>query len=64
MYYAITHLDDRIIARGETFKECQAAADKTGLWDKAPGTAAPYFYTTKEDWGKEDDTQNTTRSDN
>jgi hypothetical protein len=54
MHYAITHLDNRIIAQGETFKECRDNADKTGLWGKAPGTAAPYFYTTKEDSGKEE----------
>lgn len=35
-----------VIAKGATYRECADAALKTGLWDCAPGTVAPYYITT------------------
>ena len=57
MYYAIMHDTEEVIAKGETFRDCVEAADATGKWGKAPGTAAPYFYTT-EAWFTKTESEN------
>jgi hypothetical protein len=44
MWQAKMHDDDRVIAEAEGILECVAAADATGIWDMAPGSAAPYYY--------------------
>lgn len=46
MYYAKLHLNDKVIAEADSFSDCQKLADATGLWDFAPGSAAPYYFTT------------------
>lgn len=45
---AVLFATDEIIAVGNGFAEVVKNADATGLWDKAPGSHAPYYYTTKE----------------
>jgi hypothetical protein len=46
MWFAIMHSDDKVIATGNTFRECREEADETKIWDMAPGTCAPYIFTT------------------
>lgn len=41
-YAKVTRYD--VVAEGATYAECSAAADATGLWRKAPGTVAPYWF--------------------
>lgn len=51
---AVLHDTKQIIAAGADLAECVAKADATGMWDKAPGTVAPYFFTraaSREFWG-------------
>ena len=40
------HDGEKVIAEGTTFKLCQENAEKTKVWDMAPGTVAPYYITT------------------
>lgn len=41
IYYAV-HTDGRILAVADSFTECSRLVDETGVWDKAPGSVAPY----------------------
>jgi len=40
--YYVLHTDGRILAVADSYAECSRLVDLTGVWDKAPGTVAPY----------------------
>ena len=42
---AVMRSTNEIIAVGNSLRELIANADATGIWNRAPGTVAPYFYT-------------------
>lgn len=46
MWYAIDD-EQRVIAHGETFGKCDAAALIASKWQMVPGTRAPYILTTE-----------------
>jgi uncharacterized cupin superfamily protein len=49
VWKAKMHDDDRVISTGRSYIECSDNALSTGIWDVAPGTAAPYYITSEEE---------------
>jgi len=46
LFKAKRRCDDTVIATGLTHTDCMTRVDKLNIWDKAPGTVAPYYITT------------------